>query len=89
MKKTHTIAEIRATIKTLLNVCEKEFELENSVADIPSRQYDDSRRLGVLTFTLATICFNNPEALKRLEKRVTEITRQVHILNASKNRRSN
>tara|TARA_R110000803_G_scaffold197387_1_gene260904 strand:+ start:292 stop:564 length:273 start_codon:yes stop_codon:yes gene_type:complete len=88
MKTTHTIAEIRATINTLLNVCEKEFHLEHEVSDIPAREYDDSRNLGVLTFTLATICFNNPEALKRLEKRVTDITRQVHILNASKKRRS-
>ena len=47
-----------------------------------TKEFDDSRKLGVIMFTLATICFQNPEALKRLEKRVADINRQVHILDA-------
>ena len=79
-KTTHTIAEVRAIISSLLFASEREFQLEHQAIGVPVKNFDDNRRLGVVTFTLATICFNNPDALKRLEKRVADINRQVHLL---------
>ena len=38
------------------------------------KEFDDSRRLGVVIFTLATICFSNPDALKRLEGKSVQLT---------------
>ena len=82
VKTTHTLAEVRTTISSLLSASEREFKLEFDAIGVQTKEFDDSRKLGVIMFTLATICFNNPEALKRLEKRVADINRQVHILDA-------
>jgi hypothetical protein len=81
-KTTHSIAQVRAIISSLLYASEREFQLEHEAIGVPVKEFDDNRRLGVVTFTLATICFNNPDALKRLEKRVADINRQVHLLEA-------
>ena len=82
MKTTHTLAEVRTIISSLLSASSREFQLEfNSIGAQP-KEFDDSRKLGALSRALATICFNNPEALKRLEKRVADINREVHILDA-------
>ena len=82
VKTTHTLAEVRTTISSLLSASEREFKLEFNAIGAQTKDFDDSRKLGVVIFTLATICFQNPEALKRLEKRVADINRQVHILDA-------
>jgi len=81
-KTTHSIAQVRAIISSLLYASEREFQLEHEAIGVPVKEFDDNRRLGVVTFTLATICFNNSDALKRLEKRVADINRQVHLLDA-------
>ena len=81
-KTTHSIAQVRAIISSLLYASEREFQLEHEAIGVPVKEFDDNRRLGVVTFTLATICFNNSDALKRLEKRVADINRQVHLLEA-------
>ena len=85
-KTTHTIAEVRAIISSLLFASER-VSIEHQAIGVPIKNFDDNRRLGVVTFTLATICFNNPEALKRLEKRVADINRQVHLLDTRRNKR--
>ena len=82
LQTTHSIAQVRAIISSLLYASEREFQLEHQAIGVPVKKFDDNRRLGVVTFTLATICFSNPEALKRLEKRVADINRQVHLLDA-------
>ena len=82
LQTTHSIAQVRAIISSLLYASEREFQLENEAIGVSVKEFDDNRRLGVVTFTLATICFNNPDALKRLEKRVADINRQVHLLEA-------
>lgn len=81
-KTNHTIAEVRAIISSLLSASSREFQLEFNAIGVQPKEFDDSRKLGVMIFTLATICFNNPEARKMLEKRVADINRQVHILDA-------
>ena len=82
MKTNQTIAEVRSTISSLLRASSREFQLEFNAIGVQPKEFDDSRKLGVMMFTLATICFNNPEARKMLEKRVADINRQVHILDA-------
>ena len=80
LQTTHTIAQVRAIISSLLYASEREFQLEHEAIGVPVKEFDESRKLGVVIFTLATICFNEANALKRLEKRVAEINRQVHLL---------
>ena len=84
MKTTHTIAEVRDIISSLLSASSREFQLEFNAIGVQPKEFDDSRKLGVMMFTLATICFNNPEARKMLEKRVADINRHVHILDAAR-----
>ena len=80
LQTTHTIAQVRAIISSLLYASEREFQLEHEAIGVSVKEFDDSRKLGVVIFTLATICFNEANALKRLEKRVADINRQVHLL---------
>ena len=80
LQTTHSIAQVRAIISSLLYASEREFQLEHEAIGVPLKDFDDSRKLGVVIFTLATICFNEANALKRLEKRVADINRQVHLL---------
>lgn len=80
LQTTHTIAQVRAIISSLLYASEREFQLEHEAIGVSVKEFDDSRKLGVIIFTLATICFNEANALKRLEKRVADINRQVHLL---------
>jgi len=68
MKTTHTLAEVRTIISSLLSASSREFQLEFNSIGVQPKEFDDSRKLGVVIFTLATICFNNPEALKTGKK---------------------
>jgi len=88
LQTTHSIAQVRAIISSLLYASEREFQLENEAIGVSVKEFDDSRRLGVVIFTLATICFSNPDALKRLERRVAEINRQVHLLDTRRTKDS-
>jgi len=88
LQTTHSIAQVRAIISSLLYASEREFQLEHEAIGVPLKDFDDSRKLGVVIFTLATICFNEANALKRLEKRVADINRQVHLLDTRRTKDS-
>ena len=88
MKKTHTIADVRATINDLLKQAELEHLLESQELRV-NRPFTTDRKLGVLTFTLAAICFRNKEALDILNKRVADLSRHAHILQQAQERRKN
>ena len=88
LQTTHSIAQVRAIISSLLYASEREFQLEHEAIAVPLKDFDDSRKLGVVIFTLATICFNEANALKRLEKRVADINRQVHLLDTRRTKDS-
>ena len=91
MKKTHTIADVRATINDLLKQAELEHLLESQELGgcFLDRPFTADRKLGVLTFTLAAICFRNKDALDILNKRVADLSRHAHILQHAQERRKN
>jgi hypothetical protein len=84
---SHTYSEVRSAVNSLLSLAEQEHNLEqgNSQSD----PFDDSRRIGILAFTLASICHTVPGAYDRLKKQMNEKARFVGILSADNNRRSN
>ena len=80
----HTYSEVRSADNALLSLAEQEHNLVQAGSQVDP--FDDSRRVGTLAFTLASICHTTPGAFDKLKKQMHEKARFVGILTADRNR---
>ena len=80
----HTYSEVRSAVNALLSLAEQEHNLVQAGSQVDP--FDDSRRVGTLAFTLASICHTTPGAFDKLKKQMLEKARFVGILTADRNR---
>ena len=70
-----TYSEVRGAIKHLRNLDEFQYTLEQG-----NKNYEVDRECGLLSYTLATVCFRSPEARAVLESMIATKAREVAIL---------
>mgnify|MGYP003153011156 FL=1 len=80
----HTYSEVRSAVNALLSLAEQEHDLGQAGSQVDP--FDDTRRVGTLAFTLASICHTTPGAFDKLKKQMHEKARFVGILSADRNR---
>ena len=80
----HTYSEVRSAVNALLSLAAQEHDLAQ--AGSQTDPFDDTRRIGTLAFTLASICHTTPGAFDKLKKQMHEKARFVGILTADRNR---
>lgn len=70
-----TYSEVRGAIKHLRNLDEFQYTLEQG-----NKNYEVDRECGLLSYTLATVCFRSPEARAILESMIANKAREVALL---------
>ena len=70
-----TYSEVRGAIKHLRNLDEFQYTLEQG-----NKNYEVDRECGLLSYTLATVCFRSPEARAVLESMIANKAREVALL---------
>ena len=70
-----TYSEVRSAIKHLRNLDEFQYTLEQG-----NKNYEVDRECGLLSYTLATVCFRSPEARAVLESMIANKAREVALL---------
>ena len=70
-----TYSEVRGAIKHLRNLDEFQYTLEQG-----NKNYELDRECGLLSYTLATVCFRSPEARAVLESMIANKAREVALL---------
>ena len=66
----HTYSEVRSAVNALLSLAEQEHNLGQ--AGSQTDPFDDTRRIGTLAFTLASICHTTPGAFDKLKSKCTK-----------------
>lgn len=70
-----TYSEVRSAIKHFRNLDEFQYTLEQG-----NKNYEVDRECGLLSYTLATVCFRSPEARAILESMIANKAREVALL---------
>ena len=74
----------RTAVGEYLRLCEREFNLETTINRTRLEEFTADRKVGALAFTLATICYRNPEAESLLQKAIQNKQRGIAQLEARK-----
>ena len=70
-----TYSDVRGAITHFRNLDELQYTLEQG-----NKKYEVDRECGLLSYTLATVCFRSPEARAVLESMIATKAREVAIL---------
>ena len=70
-----TYSDVRGAITHFRNLDELQYTLEQG-----NKNYEVDRECGLLSYTLATVCFRSPEARAVLESMIANKAREVALL---------